>query len=341
MRKEISEKIKVLGFLMTCAVVFYHCPTVDASYIRGSVDAAACTLAEHIVSQMGTFAMSHFFAVTGFLLFQNYTLKSYPQKIKRRVFSLLIPYVLWQCLTVALKLVLNGEVIPLGDFLRKTFLFARFPYNGALWYVYAVFFLALLSPLLLPLLRSRRSGWCWILVLITAVEAREQISNPAVTEILNYGYFWNIFTYLPAYLVGCFCGKFAGDAEETLPLKSIFSALFLAFLLEGILPGFFSGLTVKLMPLMALFLLPVIPNLIPQPVFQLTFLVYAVHQPLCGIVWSVLRRVYGVFPLPATVCNLLTRAIVLTAALCLAGVIHLVLKRLAPKALGLLTGGRF
>lgn len=339
MNREISEKIKLFGFLMTCAVVFYHCPSVDASYIRGSVDAAADTLLNYCIGTMGTLAMSHFFAVTGYLLFQNYTLRDYPVKMKRRVSSLLIPYILWQCITVALKLV-TGDAITLGDFLRKTFLFARFPYNGALWYVYAVFFLALLSPALLLLFRNKSVGWCAVLVLTVVAAARDRISNPVFTNVVNYGYFGNILTYFPSYLAGCFYGRFAREEDGAKALKYVFSALFMAFLLEGSLPGFFADLAVKLMPILALYCLPSRPGVTEKRIFGLAFLVYAIHQPLIGILWSILNRVYTRIPLPATVCDLLTRAVVLAVAVCSAAVIRVVLKRLSPGLLRGLTGGR-
>ena len=341
MTREISEKIKVLGFLMTCAVVFYHCPPVDESYIRGSLDAASYALTSHIWGMLGTFAMSHFFLVTGYLLFQNFSLANYPEKIRRRVSSLLVPYVLWQCATVALKLILNGEAVPIGDFLRKTFLFIPFPYNGALWYVYAVFFLALLSPVLLPLFRRPGTGWACVLILTVLAEAREQISNPVFSAVVHYGYFGNILTYLPAYLTGCFYGKFGKELEGKQPLKYILSALFLAMLLDGAIPGIFSGLTVKLMPMMVLYLLPAVPGLAQKPVLKLSFLVYALHQPLIGILGAIARRVYPLVPLGATVWSLLTLGTVLITAICLAAVIHRVLKRLCPPLLRGLTGGRF
>jgi len=339
MNREISEKIKLFGFLMTCVIVFYHSPSVDTSFVRGNLDMSAGSLLEYCFGTMGTIAMSYFFTVTGFLLFQNYTFPDYPVKMKRRIFSLLVPYVLWQCITVALKLV-TGDAVSPGDFIQKTFLFARFPYNGALWYVYAVFFLALLSPVLLLLFQNKAVGWCAVLAFTVFSAAKDRITVPVITDVINYGYFGNVLRYIPSYLTGCFYGKFAAEEEGAKVLKYVFSALFMALLLEERIPGFFLDLSVKLMPIIALYVLPSLPGVAGKRIFGLTFLVYAIHQPLIGILWSILNRVYALMPLPATVCNLLTRAVVLAAALCAAAVIHGVLKRLSPRLLRALTGGR-
>ena len=75
-------------------------------------------------------------------------------------------------------------------------------------------------------------------------------------------------------------------------------------------------------------------------VFQLTFLVYAIHQPMIGILWAILSRIYGALSISATLANLLTQAVVLAAAACAAGVIHGVLHRICPRLLRALTGGR-
>lgn len=340
MNKGISDKIKVFGFLMTCIIVCYHCPSVDPSFVRGGADTALTVFLNAAMEVLGILAMSHFFAVTGYLLFQKYTLNSYPQKIKRRITTLLVPYVLWQCITVGLKLAVNRETVPFWDFVQKTFFFVRYPYNGALWYVYAIFFLALLSPLLLPLFRSKAAAWCGVLVLITVAEARARIAWPAFRAIADYGYMENILRYLPAYLMGCLCGKFGKGENLWKQLRYPLSAMVLALALECIISGAFYQIAVKMLPLMGLFVLPAVSRLSGKKVLDLAFLIYALHQPLIGVLWSVLGRIYAVVSLPATVCNLTTRAVCLGAAIFSAWVIHTVLKRVSPKLLICLTGGR-
>ena len=340
MTRQISEKIRVLGLFMTCAVVFYHCPSVGGDWVRGSVDAAANRFTDFVYGQMGTLAMSHFFAVTGYLLFQNYTLQSYPAKLRRRVSTLLVPYLVWQVLTVLLKLVVNRETVGLWEFVSKTFFFLRYPFNGALWYVYGVFFLAALSPVLLPLLKDRKNGLIGVLALSFLAEIKNYYTIPVVSEWLVYTYIDNILTYVPSFLVGCYCGRFCRDGDFAAGGKLILSICFAAILLDGTMPGVLAAITVKIMPMAILYLLPALPKMAGWKVHSLTFMVYAMHQPLIGVMWAILSRVYAVVPLPASVCNLTTRLAVLGVAMTAAAVIHGVLSRICPRALACLTGGR-
>lgn len=339
--RQISEKIKFLGFLLTCFIVVYHCPFMEEGFMQGAVDAAVCKLTEQVVLSMGIFAMCHFFAVTGFLLFQNFSLHTYPKKIKRRVSSLLIPYVIWQVLTAVLMVVFRVESISIHDFIRRTFLFIPYPYDGALWYVYAVFFLAILSPLLLPLLRNPKVGWGCMIVFFLLLELRDSLTAPAIVAFIRYGYVHHILYYLASYLAGCFFGKFGSTLGRNRSLKYLLSALVVALLFTGLLPGFFFNLTVRLLPLAVLYLLPPVPRLAKLPVLKLSFLIYALHQPVIGVAEPVLRRIYSMASFPACVCNLITMSVILAACLCLAAAAHSFLKRFAPFLLRLLTGGRF
>ena len=208
MNQKVSEKIKILGFLMTCFMVFYHCGALDNSYALNATDAGFNTFSSYIFDAMGKLVMSYFFAVTGFLLFRNLNLKNYPIKIKRRVFSLLIPYVTWQVI-VTLKLVLQGKYIfSLQDFLCKTFFLVMWPLNGAMWYLYAIFLLALISPIFLLIFKNKKVGWCLVLATIIFLAANGNITNELFIRIVNHGFVGNIFFYFPSYLVGAFYGKF-------------------------------------------------------------------------------------------------------------------------------------
>ncbi|WP_373599797.1 acyltransferase family protein [Paraclostridium bifermentans] len=340
MNQKLSEKIKILGFLMTCFMIFYHCGALDNSYALNATDAAFNTFLSNIFDVMGVFVMSHFFAVTGFLLFRNLNLKNYPTKIKRRVFSLLIPYVTWQVI-ITLKLVLQGQYIfSLKDFLYKTFYLVMWPSDGAMWYVYAVFLLALVSPIFLLIFKNKNIGWGLVVVIIIFLSAQRNITNEMFVRIVNHGYVGNILFYFPSYLVGAFYGKFYDELHQENRLVYIFSVLFIAFLLEGTFPGFLSNTTIKLMPIMGLFLLPVIPSLKDKWVYRLTFLMYAMHQPLIDDIRWRIYDFYEYISIPVSVSNILTRVIILISVIILSTIIYVILNKFAPKALTALTGGR-
>ena len=83
----ISNNIRNIGFLMTCFMVMYHTKTLEWHTISAK-DAAINQYINNIFESMGTLVMCHFFAVTGFLLFYQMTKRNYPEKLKRRIWSL-------------------------------------------------------------------------------------------------------------------------------------------------------------------------------------------------------------------------------------------------------------
>lgn len=160
MNQEISRRISFLGFVMTCGIVLYHCGPSPAVPSVG-LDQVCFDAISNFFTNTATLAMSYFFAVTGYLLFLNLSLRGWAGKVKRRTFSLLVPYLAWQCLTFAVNL-LHHEAMTKREFLKTTFLLDQWPPDGALWYLYAVFLLALLAPCYSAYLRACRS-LSWLL----------------------------------------------------------------------------------------------------------------------------------------------------------------------------------
>lgn len=259
---------------------------------------------------------------------------------KKRIFSLLIPYVLWQCIIVVIDIVQKQYVFSMPDFLNKTFCLVAWPIDGAMWYVYAVFLMALISPILLLLFKNKKIGWFFILAVVILVEVREQISNPVIIQIITHGYVSNILFYLPCYLVGAFYGKFSDENTGSDFLIYTLSVIFMAFLLEGISNGMLSRTTIKMMPMAILYLLPLYSVLKDKKIYKFSFLMYAIHQPLIGDLWSPVIRFYGKVALPASVYNVFTRVVILLIDMTLAALIYMVLKRFLPKTLKCLTGNR-
>lgn len=95
MNQEISRRISFLGFVMTCGIVLYHCGPSPAVPSVG-LDHVCFDAISNFFTNTATLAMSYFFAVTGYLLFLNLSLRGWACKVKRRTFSLLVPYLAWR-----------------------------------------------------------------------------------------------------------------------------------------------------------------------------------------------------------------------------------------------------
>lgn len=339
MDKDTSIKIRKCNFIMTCAMVLYHAPSFDNESAITTSDALAFKLASTAVGNLGILVMCYFFSVTGFLLFNNYSIDTYPQKIKRRIHSLFIPYILWQVITTAINIAQKQYVFELSDFIRKTFLFEMWPADGALWYVYIVFLLALASPIIYFLYRR---GWPLVLLFVILIELHPFCTLNLVTRITSYGYIWNVLYYLPAFVIGGYCGYHHKQKSLEVLLACISTFTIITFLLNGVAEGIFYNSCVMILPLLFLLVVPNSHRFNKLKVYDCTFLIYAMHQPLISdlkpIIINRCENLLGALPLSCAF--ILVKISFLCIVLCIAISLHWLMKRYLPVILKLLTGGR-
>lgn len=341
MEKSVSDRIRVLGFFMTCVVVVFHCWTMDQGSAVHNLDVMANKALDRSVEGMLILAMSYFFTVSGYLLFQNFSLPAYGPKMKRRVFSLLIPYTLWQCLKALWDIFIRGEEVIPETFLKTTFLLQKWAEIGALWYVYAIFLLALLSPLFYCLLKNRYSGWCLILLVAFFVEIRAYFDHGWVARILHYGCMGSVIRYLPCYMIGCYFGMHNGGESDPKSLKLLLPILLMAVLMQKVKLGFQSELVTKALPVMLLYLLPIPSCLRGKGIYSASFLIYALHQPVMEEIWEPCHNWLLSFgTMPVALHNLLIRILILAASIAAAVLMQALLRKLSPRILELLSGGR-
>ena len=94
MDSRISKRISLLSFVMTLAIVVFHCQCQGDPTNFGKADAFLFHTLSNNINTFGMVAMSYFFAITGFLLFYNLDFQTYQAKIKKRLYSLLVPFLI-------------------------------------------------------------------------------------------------------------------------------------------------------------------------------------------------------------------------------------------------------
>lgn len=345
LEERISNNIKLLGFIMTCFMVFYHVGTIteEAGSI-GTFDIATNSWINGLFGAMGGLAMSHFFMITGFLLFYNFSMKNYAEKIKRRIYSLFIPYITWQILTWGLFRIQKGTAIcGLREFLSSCFLLERWPVNGPMWYVYAVFLLAIISPLYMPLFSKRIIGELTLLFLtvisFTYGHFEEWFGLKSI-GILNYGYIPNIMMYLPSYVAGIFCGRFYESKNLRTPMVATLILLGVGFALNGVSQGAAYSSAFQAIPLIGVFSIEIHKAFTGKRVFKLTFLVYALHAIIIAFTREIVSQSFLKLNIPLTVANLCLHCCVLGIDILAACIIYVLVRRLSSKLLFVITGGR-
>ncbi|MBQ1744847.1 MAG: acyltransferase family protein [Clostridiales bacterium] len=340
MDKRISSNIKIFSFVVSCFMVLFHAGMYDNSNAINQFDRELSELINYDYKLLAFFGLSFFFSVTGFLLFYGLNYRNYLKKIERRVHSLLIPYLIWQAL-VLIKDLCIGRRYEILDVLLRTFGLELWPLNGPLWYVYVVFLLALLlSPVLLLMFSSKRSAWISTFAMLILIRFLKQTSIEPVRIVVSYGLFSRILTYLPAYMIGAYYGRFY--EKNRMPESMVYSlaVVLFAYLLDFKISGFFTDMVVMTLPMVLIFIFPSIPKLENRKIYDYTFLIYALHHPFIVDLKGFIDEGLAWIPIPVTILNIFEHMLILAASVLLAAGLSKLLEKLSPKILAVLTGGR-
>lgn len=156
--KITSQTITLSRFPLAILVVFIHSV--------GDLNAPYAHLRDFISHPLLSFVVPAFFIISGYLFFQNVESNStsvwYKDKMKKRAKTLLLPYIVWNLLTLLLDYLkyirhsvcwINYDETSVWYVIYKTF-FDYHPIDLPLWYIRDLIVLVLLSPVLYYLLRK-------------------------------------------------------------------------------------------------------------------------------------------------------------------------------------------
>ncbi len=124
-------------------------------------------------------AVPCFFFISGFLFFlniKNFDKATYKNKISRRIYSLAIPYFIWNIIYVINDIACNyafksnSIVSVINEYFDQHSFIDIFiaPIDGPLWYVRDLMTLCILSPIFYIILRKRKGGFFLILLYLIA-----------------------------------------------------------------------------------------------------------------------------------------------------------------------------
>ena len=167
-----SRKIQNMGILCAFLVVVIHCRPHFGS---GTIGWWLEEILENGVTQV---AVPFFFAVSGYMTGRSLRGKGYGYAVRKRIRSLLVPFVLWNALFWLENLLWkNARALVHGKDLSLTFPTLRqiglwptgCPMLSPLWYVRALFVLVVLSPVFVWCLKKFRWWFLSFLFVVYAV----------------------------------------------------------------------------------------------------------------------------------------------------------------------------
>ncbi|MBR2300562.1 MAG: acyltransferase [Bacteroidaceae bacterium] len=165
----------------------------------------------NIVNILFPSCVAIFFLLAGYFFFtgeQKRNIAYFRDKLRRRVQTLLVPYLLWNTLALLLFYIKSSDFLGgLSQQSGEDFSFAKYltgywafyfsgdiPANGPLWFVRDLMVVSLLSPLLYQLLRNRWLGVISLLVLFVCV------SCGAAVDIHGVDFYSILFFSIGAWL---------------------------------------------------------------------------------------------------------------------------------------------
>ncbi len=354
-----SSTVTVTSFILTVLVIWIHAvdPALSAGtspYGPGSFSAA---VQGFLGAGLGQIAVPGFFCMSGYLFFRGCGTdrllgkEFYFEKWKKRIRTLVIPYLLWNLIYYGIYLAAGRAKPEPGVLLEAVF---NYRFNPVFWYLKELILLTVLTPVFFLLLRDRRfSVWVLAAVFLAAVYYA-RLPFHFVNEDAA-------FYYMTGAALALHVGKWESDARKLKRLLSFCLGFFLvcesiykdgnpAMIMYGIIGGRISG-ALALYAAVGLWLSSG-KSLIKRksgsaaengdpgiPVYmKFNFFIYAVHyleirffrlaaQVLCG----------GRVPEAAAVVLYIVMPVLCIAA---AVPVGMILKQKLPKVWAVLTGGR-
>lgn len=223
------KKKEIISYYLSILVFLIHISSIDQYPVSKSmISTVNIRTAFFFKESITRFAVPMFFILSGIAFFRNYNNKTYFSKIKSRIMSLLIPYLIWNILWMVFDICCSYTFISNYFVGRETFVLTfenvfkgifLYKSNLPFWFVFNLFVFVIISPLIDLLIRNKYVG---ILSIFT-------ISLLYVFGIhLPASIFFSPISII-FYIIGAFIGKhyFDNIAKKSTPIVQYTSVAFL------------------------------------------------------------------------------------------------------------------
>lgn len=229
--KAFWRKKTLVTFLMSVLVFFIHISSfhnyADTGNLMSRINGI---LAITIKEGFTRFAVPLYFIIAGALFFRDYSNDRYVPKLRSRVRTLLIPYLLWNAIWMVFSIVTSYsflsrffigrekfEITPLNVILSLV----HHKCNGPFWFIFDLIVFVVCSPLIDFLTRTKKRAILSVVVLV-------------VLNLMGYGIPSSIFynnTSIIYYMIGVAIGKY--DLDRFLKPSSRMARVISAIVLLG------------------------------------------------------------------------------------------------------------
>ena len=226
-KTSVENRISWLRAILCVLVVYVHCQNTDWF---NAASAPWIASAERTVAELFTsIAVPGFFFLSGYLFFRNYDDTQLKRKLLSRVFTLLIPFLLWNLIYYFVELALrnlpltaglfDGSVVPFSvkEVLLATF---NYKYNPVFWFMQFLIVYTALTPLIRLVMKNRIAG---LFVLAAVFAAAFPLSLTKPQGFLRSLY--EMLQFFPGYLLGCYLALHFREFMEDQDLPVLFPVI--------------------------------------------------------------------------------------------------------------------
>ena len=196
---EKSKKIYNLSFFMMIGIVWSHSRLPHWDVVPNYFNHLA------LFNELGQDAVASFFLITGFLFFRNFKIDHYLIKLKSRFHTLIIPYLIWNCIGALLWFTLiqtTGRRYVSDNYFfnskLETIINILVCDYTILWYVGVIIIYALAAPLFYYLSLNKRVAIISVLLFFIIGIS---FHHPFVSPLM----------WISIYMIGAFLGTYYPD----------------------------------------------------------------------------------------------------------------------------------
>jgi surface polysaccharide O-acyltransferase-like enzyme len=282
------------------------------------------------------------------LFFNNFSIKSYKQKVSKRFYTLFVPYVFWSFLTVLIYFILQS--IPgVQHFFKNTFIanytiFELFnitwinPRNFPLWFLRDLMLLVILSPIIFYFIKNHTKLYFIVIVFLwfAITQSPVEFSYYKTEPIL----FFSLGAYI-SLLNNSILSIKLNDRKLLLLFIIYFILLFsktIIITLYDINYLFLHKFSILIGIVLFWFLLDtnLTKNKLLLFLSKFTFLYYVFHEPGLKILKKSFYSILGKTPLSSIILYVLLPIFIIS----LLTILGIIMKKYIPKTTKIITGNR-
>lgn len=292
-------------------------------------------------------AVPLFLLISGYLFFVNFSMDKYKGKLKSRVKTLLIPYLIWNTVGMLFQIVTSYTfiaqyfvgrkpfVLSVGNILYSIFVWRGYP---PCWFLFALMVFAVVSPLIYYLLKNKYIGIVCIIALLVLYHFHIALPDELFMDSDCIFY----------YLIGAYLGmhfKSSLTQRSSVKLRVIYTLIFCGTLVvRGLYKSetlqFSRSLDVLVLAVMAYTFWHVcdwfVKGRTPRPFLKRSFMVYLTHLNIIAVISKLIY-----LALPKTPVFFIPNVIIsVSLTLVLINLFCIVLHRISPRLYSVVSGER-